>query len=158
MSVLQPKQLKLLMTADEIMAEYQPLDADRAMFQQLVERGGEHTDRPRRTDMGYNDPHPEGGYVRRMRDFQPMSVEETWAQKRREADESGLTESVQNFGVVWPVPLGDVVGLAGKPQITGGHHRIAAAMGGDQFIGVIHHQGLKEGAVEAMKMMGMRYR
>jgi hypothetical protein len=156
---INPDQLQLLMTPGEIKSRYQPLDADRAQRQGPIPRGGEATQRPRRTDMGYNDAIT-GGYRRRMKDFRAEPAAETWARKAGEAHESGLVESVRQHGVVYPVTLGDVVGQEGKPQITGGHHRVAAAeeAGGEQYIPVIHHQGLIEGAVVSLKQMGKPYR
>lgn len=165
--MINPDQLKLLMTPQEIKSGYQALDADRSMRQGPVPRGGEGTDRPRRTDMGYNDPTPEGGrglmmkpYLRRSKDFRSESEADTWARKGQEANESGLTESVKEHGVVYPVTLGDVPGMEGKPQITGGHHRIAAAeqVGGEQYVPVFHHHGLVEGAVTSLRQMGKHYR
>jgi hypothetical protein len=165
--MIHPDQLKLLMTPQEIKSGYQPLDADRAYNQGPIPRGGEGTDRPRRTDMGYNDQAPEGGrglmmkpYIRRMKDFRAEPVADTWQRKAQEANESGLTESIHQHGVVYPVTLGDVPGLEGKPQITGGHHRIAGAeqAGGEQYLQVIHHRGLVEGAVTSLQQMGKHYR
>lgn len=163
--MINPDQLKLLMTPQEIKSGYQPLDADREQRQGPIARGGEPTSRPRRTDMGYNDAIPnaaEGspGFQRRMKDFRRESVAHTWARKAQEANESGLTESIHEHGTVYPVTLGDVPGLEGKPQITGGHHRIAAAdqIGGEQYLQVIHHHGLIEGAVMSLRQMGKQYR
>jgi hypothetical protein len=159
MSMIHPDQLKMLMTPQEIMEQYQPLDADRAFKQGPIARGGERTDRPRRTDMGYNDA-MQTGYQRRKKDFQAEPVDDVWARKAQEARQSGLTESIHEHGVVHPVTLGDTIGLAGKPQVTGGHHRIAAAAdaGGEQYIPVVHHEGLLQGAQAAMRMMGRQYR
>ena len=110
MSVLQPGQLQLFMTPAEIKSLYQPLDADRAYKKGPIARGGEETFRARRTDYGYNDAIPDAvegmpGYRRRIKDFRPEPVEETWARKATEAHESGLVKSVREVGVVDPVTL-----------------------------------------------------
>jgi hypothetical protein len=161
---IHPNQLKLLMTPGEIKDQYQPLDADRAHRQGPISRGGESTYRARRTDMGYNDAIPDAaadspGYRRRMKDFRAEPVADTWARKGREAAESGVTDSVRNIGVVRPVTLGNITGLEGKPQVTGGHHRIQAAedAGNEQYLPVVHHEGLVEGAIAALKQMGLDY-
>jgi hypothetical protein len=54
-----------------------------------------------------------------------------------------LYESVQQGGVQSPVHLGTRIGSQGKPEVAGGHHRIAAAanINSDQLIPVLHWQG-----------------
>lgn len=68
--------------------------------------------------------------------------------------EPGMTlhESIGEHGVQSPVRLGSEIGSQGKPQIVGGHHRLASAtehaswggMKGEQFIPVLHHKNISE--------------
>jgi len=162
---IHPDQLQMLMTPAEIKGKYQMLDNDRAFKQGPISRGGESTYRARRTDMGYNDAIPDAapdspGYRRRVKDFRAEPESDAWARKAGEAQESGLVDSVREHGVVYPITIGDQVGLEGKMQITGGHHRVAAAeeAGNEQYVPVIHHHGLLEGAVASLKQMGKPYR
>src|ERR1700741_2248844 len=101
------KQLKMFMTSEEIVNEYQPAEGDRGW----------------RNKSG------------------PESDSEVWNRKRKEATANGLTESIQKHGVVYPVNIGTNVGNSGKRQVTGGHHRIAGALGTGKYLPVTHHEG-----------------
>jgi len=106
--LVNPNQLKMFMSADEITAHYQPLDADR-----------------NRSGAGLE------------------STPELYARKNREFQQSGMTPSIARHGVIDPVHLGTAHGREGKPQIMGGHHRIASSMdlNPHRLMPVLHHQG-----------------
>lgn len=57
-----------------------------------------------------------------------------------------LYESVRDQGVQMPVHLSTQFGDMGKPEIVGGHHRIAAALSArpDDYIPVLHHRDIHE--------------
>ena len=57
-----------------------------------------------------------------------------------------LHSKIKSEGVKNPVHLGQTKGMKGKPQIVGGHHRIAASMdiAPDTLIPVVHHNDIKE--------------
>jgi hypothetical protein len=61
---------------------------------------------------------------------------------------SSLYDSIAAEGARDPVHLGTDVGSLGKPQVVGGHHRIAAQadINPNQPMPVLHHEG---GIVEA---------
>ena len=124
-----PGQLKMLMTPREIVGQYSTHIGDR------------------KGKWGYG------------------TDEETMEKKRRQNAESGLTEDVRLNGVQFPVGLGtdidtDAVrrtGLVdrqrnttptttGKPMLTGGHHRLVAALDTrpDDLIPVLHHKDILE--------------
>jgi hypothetical protein len=82
-----------------------------------------------------------------------------WASSRESTERyhpgtEGMTlhESIGQTGVQSPVRLGSEVGSMGKPQVVGGHHRLASAteheawggMKGEQFIPVLHHESIQE--------------
>ena len=64
-----------------------------------------------------------------------------------------LHSKIKSEGVKNPVHLGQTGGMQGKPQIVGGHHRIAASMDidADKLIPVIHHRDLKEARSKGSK-------
>jgi hypothetical protein len=71
-----------------------------------------------------------------------------------------LWGSVRQEGVKSPVHLGTQFGERGKPQIVGGHHRIAAAMDTrpNQLIPVLHHEGgVSEAQEEGKRKGGFKY-
>ena len=57
-----------------------------------------------------------------------------------------LHSKIKSEGVQNPVHLGQTKGMHGKPQIVGGHHRIAASMdiAPDNLIPVLHAKDIKE--------------
>lgn len=61
-------------------------------------------------------------------------------------NKSSLYDSVREGGVQAPVHLGSQFGVMGKPQVVGGHHRIAAAADIDpnQPIPVLHHADIND--------------
>ena len=76
---------------------------------------------------------------------------------QRQAEEpESLHESIAQGGVQHPVHLGTQFGSQGKPQIVGGHHRIAAALDTrpDDLIPVIHHEDI----YDAKQSKGYKYR
>lgn len=91
---------------------------------------------------------------------------ESWAERkaeqwRAEQDDS-LYDSIAREGVRSPVRLGESHkhwgGQTPKPQIVGGHHRLAAAtdIDEDALIPVLHHEDIAE-ARSGRTQMGYRY-
>ena len=66
-------------------------------------------------------------------------------------DDRSLAQSVASEGVQNPVHLGTQFGSSGKPQIVGGHHRIAAASESrpDDLIPVLHHDSIFQARKDA---------
>ena len=71
-----------------------------------------------------------------------------------------LYESIQEGGVQHPVHLGTQFGSQGKPQIVGGHHRIAAALDTrpDDLIPVLHHEDIYDAKMGGLGGKGYKYR
>lgn len=152
-------QLKLFMSAREIMGEYQPLDADRhvAGFDPPAhitnygpkELATDPSARPNRN--GFRD-------VRnRIRSGDVESDEEVWNRKANEATQrkpirhgfaEPLASSIETSGVQMPVHLSEQFGAVGKKAVAGGHHRIAgsALSDPDRLMPVIHHRSPGEAA------------
>lgn len=64
-----------------------------------------------------------------------------WTEERTRG-QSSLYEHVASHGVEGPIPLqSGGVGSLGKPQLLGGHHRVASQhhINADQFMPVVHH-------------------
>jgi hypothetical protein len=150
------------MTPNEILGAYDPAFGDRATRSgQPVTRGGEITERPRRTDRGKNVPEragPYGGlvYRRREKDFRTEKPGRTWKRKLDEATESGLVKD-WSPSLVKPISLSvDVHSPEGNLEVTGGHHRIVAAdmINPDMLLPVVHHKGSVKQAQELMKGYG----
>jgi len=65
-----------------------------------------------------------------------------------------LGESIEAEGVHSPVRLGRTIGSMGKPEIVGGHHRLAVAThlaavrSSEQFLPVLHHESIQEARSE----------
>lgn len=95
-----PDQLKLFMTARELREQYWP------NFEDI-----QHADR--HVGTGSDDD----------------VVNSVWDRKLKESKESGLYEDIKDLGVRIPVTVEDNPwpGAPSKPQVYGGHHRIAAA-------------------------------
>ena len=57
-----------------------------------------------------------------------------------------LGESIEAEGVHSPIRLGQTIGSMGKPEIVGGHHRLAVAtqVNPHQFVPVLHHTDIVE--------------
>jgi hypothetical protein len=78
---------------------------------------------------------------------QPMRTysAEEYAQPRgahfRHDETDSLGESIERTGVQKPIHLGRTVGSMGKPEIVGGHHRMAVMrnLNPDQLMPVLHH-------------------
>lgn len=64
----------------------------------------------------------------------------------RESHEESLYDSIAKSGVRSPIRLGEAEGMMGKPEIVGGHHRLAAQtdLNQDQFVPVLHHEDIGE--------------
>ena len=71
-----------------------------------------------------------------------------------------LYESIQEGGVQHPVHLGTQFGSQGKPQIVGGHHRIAVALDTrpDDLIPVLHHPDIYDAKAGGLGGKGYKYR
>lgn len=123
------EQLKMFMTPREIRDKYQPLEADWHMATAQLN--------------GFEEEDEEGNQLPDADEY------EVWDQKYDEAmydkyvhgpyGEISLADSIEQEGVKHPALLGPYKspGRTGKPQVVGGHHRIAAA-NDDSFIPVIH--------------------
>lgn len=61
-------------------------------------------------------------------------------------NEMSLADSIMESGVKSPVRLGETTGIHGKPEIVGGHHRLAVATvhAPDQFVPVLHHRSIRD--------------
>lgn len=107
----------MFMSANEITARYQPLDADRE----------------------------EDGWSG------PETNDELWERKANEAWDEGLAQGIIEHGVKKPVSLGQAVGSEGKPQIVGGHHRLAVMReeSPDELMPVLHYRDLSQAAVQS---------
>lgn len=53
--------------------------------------------------------------------------EELWERKRVMAGVKGLDKDIRKNGIAVPISLGYEYGSQNKPQIVGGHHRLAVA-------------------------------
>lgn len=100
-------QLPMFMSAAEIMERFQELDADREYYE--MERSEEcYCESADECECGpYDD---------------DDASEAMWRHKFEEA-EYELLPSLEEEGVLNPIGLGTCIGLFGKPQIVGGHHR-----------------------------------
>lgn len=80
--------------------------------------------------------------------------------ERMSAGEETLHESVGKHGVTHPISLGTggAPGLLGRPQIVGGHHRVAAQFdqAPDRLMPVLHYTDIND-AKGAAKRGGARY-
>ena len=68
--------------------------------------------------------------------------DQLWDRKLDEADDSGLTDAIEEEGVRDPIPISETLG---SPYLTNGHHRVAAAfhLNPDQLVPVqgVRHFG-----------------
>ena len=122
---INPNQLRMFMTADEITRMYQPLEGDRQGT--------------------YNEvPLSQGGKA--MEKWQPETDEQVWERKAEEAGEEYLYGDIEEHGVKRPVHLGTQMGKSGKPQVVGGHHRIAVMkeVAPDELMPVLHHENFQQ--------------
>jgi hypothetical protein len=73
---------------------------------------------------------------------------------------STLYDSIREEGVQFPVHLGSQFGSSGKPEVVGGHHRVAAALdiAPDQPIPVLHHNDLSDARSDSNRKAGFGYR
>lgn len=81
--------------------------------------------------------HREGSYLNRKA--------EEHEERQYEKDNTSLVDSIRQTGVQSPVHLGQQFGSEGKPEIVGGHHRIAVATrhAPDTLIPVLHHKDIR---------------
>ena len=141
---INPHQLKMFMSADEIMRHYQPLDADRLGQGDwsAVTSGRAGSDAPTaRTWAGHNTMRNSEGRKLYAED-RLESSDELWQRKAEEAWDYGLAQDIIDEGVKKPVSLGMERGLEGKPQVVGGHHRLAvmAEESPHELMPVLHYQ------------------
>jgi hypothetical protein len=71
----------------------------------------------------------------------------------RHDDATSLGESIEREGVKSPIHLGRTVGSMGKPEIVGGHHRMAVMrnLNPDQLMPVLHHTDIFEARSDSME-------
>lgn len=107
--------------------EYSPVSAKRAnSFTMRSATTGGRSNQPMGTDTANTYEQPQGAHFRH-----------SW--------DTTLGESIESVGVKYPVHLGQTKGSQGKPQVVGGHHRMAVMrnLNPDQLMPVLHHQDLK---------------
>jgi hypothetical protein len=145
---LHPVQLKMFMSAKEILSQYQPLDADRLDLGsgQTTKDPGSWELNPTARTPSQHTRRTTGGsklYKRRGRSKAVETDEQLWERKSEEAWDRGLAQSIIDKGVKKPVSLGTRIGESEKPQIVGGHHRIAvmAEEAPNELMPVIHYEG-----------------
>jgi len=146
---INPDQLKMFMSAHEIMQHYQPLDADREGWRgtnrtyvtsgqresgDVTARGTWPNDRTMRT-------HGSTGARKMYLHERVETADELWDRKREEAGDEGLYDSIMEHGVRNPISLGQERGFEGKPQVVGGHHRLAvmATEAPHELMPVLHY-------------------
>ena len=80
----------------------------------------------------------------RVDSYLSRKQDEHYRRQAEAPEPPSLYESIQEGGVQHPVHLGTQFGSQGKPQIVGGHHRIAAALETrpDDLIPVLHHEDI----------------
>lgn len=117
---LQPQQLKMFMSANEIMSSYGPNPGDRYASSRL-----------RSHDMTKSSGGTRWSYEREETD------DELWERKRDEAWDSGVAQSIIDEGVKEPVNLNMAWGTVGN-----GHHRVAVMHeeAPHELIPVLHHK------------------
>lgn len=81
---------------------------------------------------------------------------DSWENRRQEArydQGESLYDSIRAEGVKGPIRLGSEIGSMGKPQIVGGHHRLAAATEAapDRLVPVLHDQNIWAAREQASK-------
>jgi hypothetical protein len=82
--------------------------------------------------------------------------ENSWENRRQEArydQGESLYDSIASEGVRGPIRLGQEIGSMGKPQIVGGHHRLAAATNIDphRLVPVLHDWSIHSARQEASR-------
>ena len=66
------------------------------------------------------------GFTDRKERAAPETDDQLWQRKLAESTKSGLTQGIRERGVEMPVMLAtETQGRMGKPNIAGGHHRVA---------------------------------
>lgn len=89
------------------------------------------------------------------------SREGSWENRRQEArydQGESLYDSIRSEGVRGPIRLGQQIGSMGKPQVVGGHHRLAAAtdINPNRLVPVLHDWDIHS-AREQAKQGGYPY-
>jgi len=81
--------------------------------------------------------------------------EASWDNRREAQYDTGssLAESIRDEGVRGPIRLGQQIGSMGKPQIVGGHHRLAAAThyAPNRLVPVLHDWSIQSARDEAKR-------
>jgi hypothetical protein len=166
-----PEQLKMFMTPKEIMQQYQPLDGDRMEIDDTdyttdsdhfnVREEEDHELWERKLDESQYDreiQHPRAGEdTGRSRTTGGRSnmPYHTWTGStnnpyervvgyERHQESESLYDSIERTGVQKPIHLGRQFGLENKPQVVGGHHRLASAndINPDMLVPVLHHEDI----------------
>ena len=142
---IQPEQLKMFMTANEILEHWGPLDLDRQQtgggtYGSFTRDPGSENPTAR-SFRGHNTERTSGGSKLYHRVGGVESDEELWSRKAEEAGDYGLTDSILEEGVKKPVSLGFSTGSTGKREVVGGHHRLAVMReeSPDEYIPVVHY-------------------
>ena len=124
------EQLSMFMTPRQIMEDYAPLEGDRLVLahanarqeydEEVWERKAVEATMPR-------------GVYRRVMGIERKGTNTEFSADRAREEETSLTDSIRTSGVQMPVRVGPT-------QVTGGHHRIAAAhsINPDMLIPVLH--------------------
>ena len=85
-------------------------------------------------------------YEYNMEQFVQDRQDSIWNKQAAYDEKQGgsLYDSIASEGARSPVRLGRTIGSKGKPQIVGGHHRLAAQadINQDQFMPVLHHEDI----------------
>ena len=139
---LHPGQLKMFMSAREIMTNYDPHEGDRQFkgLDRLVFHGQPQTPVEREGKWGKVYMPPPTAV--------PETNDEMWDRKLAESKQQmrgGIYQSLQMEGVQHPIPLTHHVRQGGeKPMVGGGQHRIAAmnAIDPDRLMPVTHHENI----------------
>jgi hypothetical protein len=170
-----PGQLKMFMSPREVKSSWQPLDGDRDDFGDSAETDNQLWDRKlgesRMPAAEYREAHDGVGadsfdidgavdrsdypqhrtghtdsHERREDSFLAARLDSFDARKSEDGlDSSSMYNSIKGGGVQSPVHLGSQFGSQGKPQVVGGHHRIAAQNDIDQdaLMPVLHHESIR---------------
>jgi hypothetical protein len=119
-------------------SDYSPLPAKRAnSFTMRSQTTGGRTNQPLGTDTANTYGQPRGAHQRH-----------DW--------DTTLGESIERTGVQKPIHLGRTIGSQGKPEIVGGHHRMAVMrnLNQDQLMPVLHHTDLYGARSSQMEAFG----
>lgn len=120
---LNPDQLKMFMSANEIKGQYQPLDGDRE---------------------GYEDDNEV--WDRKLSEASAPKPYYDMAHEKVVLNSGSHLDHLKTHGVTQPVHLGNEYGSSGRREVVGGHHRVAVMshLSPDQLMPVLHHEDIWE--------------